>query len=330
MKTRKYITLAIILLIVAFVAGCSSDANKGPAKEKYPTKPVSVIVPNAAGGPTDIGARMLMPFVEKELGGNMPIINKAGGGGWLGWTDLLNAKPDGYNLAAINTPHVMSYLDPEIKRSTTNLDSFELLCNHVTDYGIVAIRPNDTRFKNIKELIEYARTNELTTTAGAKGSDDHVAMLKWNKAANTKFVPVFNTKGVAEFQAAFLGGHIDVYFGNIGDSLVHFKNGEMKIIAVMAPERSKFLPDIPTTKELGFEVYSWSSRGFVAPKGMDKELKDKIVAAFEKAINNPEHIKKMAEIGLAVNFKKGDDYKNFLLQEEQGIKGVMDMLGWKK
>lgn len=299
-----------------------------PAAADYPERPVSVIIAYGAGGNTDVGARILFPKVEQALGATLNIINRPGGGGWVGWTQMLNAKSDGYTLGYINTPNLTTgYLDPHYKRKAT-LDDFDLIANHVTDYGVISINKDETRFTNIQELVEYAKSNTLTaSTTGANG-DDHIAMLKMNQKFATQFVPV-HTTGTAEQRAALQGGHVDVSFSNVGDTNLAHKGGDLTIIAVMAPERSSFIPDVPTLSESGFpDVVSWSARGIAAPKGLSEEQLASLREAFIAGLNDPEHLAKMKEMGLQVDIRTGDDYRAMLLEEENGIRELSELLGW--
>jgi len=323
------LTVAILILGLIIVAGCGGSKETAK-KDDYPKDPISVIVGFAPGGGTDIGARALIPLVEKELGVPMPVINKAGGGGWVGWSEVLKGKADGYTITYINTPGLMAgYLNPTLNNDKS-LKDFDVIANHVIDYGVIAIRANETRFKDIKELIEYAKSHEVTGVSTGVANDEHILMLRLNKALGTKFVAV-HTKGAGEGKASFMGGHIDIYVGNVGDVFIEHKAGEFKAVAVAAPQRSKLLPDVPTLDEMGYKgIYSWASRGIAAKKGIPKERLEKLVAAFEKAINNPEHIKKMEEMGLEVKFMKGKEYEDFLKSDEQQVLSVFDLLGWDK
>lgn len=316
MKT-KILTVALALSISSIVIA-----------DSYPEKPISSIISFGAGGNTDVGARILFPKVEPSLGTSLTIINKPGGGGWVGWTNLLNSKNDGYTIGYINTPNLITgYLNPIYKRNK-NLDDFELIANHVTDYGVISINKDEERFNTIEGLIKYAKENVLTvTTTGANG-DDHIAMLKMNDKYGTQFVPV-HTTGTAQQRAALQGGHVDVSFSNVGDTNVAYKNGQLKILSIMAPNRSKFIPDVPTLAESGFPgVVSWSARGIAAPKGLSDEQLKILTTAFIKGMNNPEHLKKMDEMGLLVDIRTGDAYKEMLLAEEAGVTELKSILGW--
>jgi tripartite-type tricarboxylate transporter receptor subunit TctC len=326
--------LYIVLVLSLFLVGCASDqasSNGGKggsgSADGYPKKPITVIVAYEAGGGTDSGARIMLPYVEKALGVSVNIVNKPGGGGWIGWSELANAKPDGYTIGYINTPNFMTgYLDPKFNRKE-NLESFTPIANHVKDPGAIAIRADEDRFSNIEELIDYAKKNRLTATSTGVGSDDHYASLKLNDQLGTKFEPVQN-KGSAESVTSVLGGHVDVLFANVGELTSLHKEGKVKIIGVMNKERSPFLPEVPTLAENGFKVYSWSARGLAAPKGIDPGQLKILQEAFEKGINNKEQVEKMGKLGLQVEYLGGQDYTDLLKSDEEEVRKLGKLLGW--
>lgn len=326
---KRWISLFVLgLLAVSLFTGCAtgnstSEPTQSTEAEKveFPTKPINLIVAFGAGGGTDIGARLLVPYLEKELGTTVNVLNKPGAAGWVGWTELLNSDSDGYTIACINSPSMIpGYLDPQYKRDS-NLDSFDLIANQVMDIGAFAINPNETRFTDAKSLIEYAKNNEVTCAQDGVGSDDWIAMTRFNQLYNTKFTSVA-TKSTAESIANLMGGNVDVVFANIGELKVPNDNKEIKVVTVMNPERSDFLPEVPSTKELGFEIYSSSSRGYAAPAGLDPQVKEILITAFENAINNPEHIAKLKEMGLEAKFIKGDEYRSHLEADEKNVISV--------
>ncbi|GAB7055150.1 MULTISPECIES: tripartite tricarboxylate transporter substrate binding protein [Paenibacillus] len=339
----KKLVSFILAAALTMVAGCGAtnqgttnqgnQANPGSdgkqqAANGYPNKPITLIVAFEAGGGTDVGARILAPYVEKELGVPLVISNKPGAGGWVGWGELVKSPPDGYTIGYINTPNLITgYVNPSTARKE-NLDSFEPIANHVTDLGAIAIRSNETRFTDIKSLVEYAKANQLTVTSTGVGSDDHYAALRMNQRLGTKFNAV-HTKGFGENLSNLLGGHVDVMLANVGEVVKPHNEKQLKVIAVMAQERSSYLPDAPTLKESGFgDIVSWSARGIAAPKGVSPEIMEKLIAAFEKGINDMEQKKKMEDMGLQVDFKKGEEYKNMLKEEEAGVMELKKLLNW--
>jgi len=322
--------LRLIALVLAgtlcayFLTGCGSATTK----KEYPEKPLNVIISFAPGGGMDESARTLLPYVEKELG--MPIIIsfKTGESGWIGWKALLDGNTEGYTLAYINTPNTITgYLNPATKSDKT-LDDFELIANHVLDYGVIAVRPDDSRFVDLTDLIRYAQNNEVTATTTGFTGDDNIAQLKINQRYNTKFVGV-HFRGTYPGIDSVIRGHVDVVFANVGELYSFHRSGQLKVIAIMSKSRSELLPDVPTMEEIGYGgVYSYSTRGIAVKKGVDPSKVKRLADAFEAGINNPDHIQKMRELGLLVKYMKGPEYRQFLIAEEKNIREIAELLGW--
>ena len=296
-----------------------------PAQAQYPERNITLIVPYGAGGGTDITARMLARDLEAALGKPVTVENRAGGGGWVGWGALAQAKPDGYIIGYLNVPSMYAgYLDKQYKRTET-LDSFTPLMNHVLDYNVWAVKA-DSPFKSVKDVVEAAKKTPetLTVSAFGAGSDDHLAILSMEAENKIKMITVHH-KSTAEAKTAALGGHIHVLGANISEVAEEAKAGTIRILGVMSPERSRFLPNAPTFKEQGFNQ-NWSvSRGIAAPAGLPKDVEAKLVAALEKTLNSKEHQDKAASLSLEPRVIKGADYVKFLKDNEASTKTLM---GW--
>lgn len=328
---------SIVLILTLLLAACSSNTNtntasKSEGEEKkdgntFPNKPITLVVSFAAGGGTDLGARILAPYLEDELGVPVVVENKPGGGGWIGYADLIKAKPDGYTIGYLNTPGLITgYLNPTTNRDE-NLDNFEYLASHVLDAGVLAVRADDDRFNTIEDLVEYAKSNPVTATTNGVASGNHIASLQLNEQLGTKINPV-HFDGTAEAFTAVLGGHVDVFVAKVGEAVEPVNEGQIKVLGVMMKERVPQFPDVPTLTETVGEVVNYSSRGIGAPKGIDPETVKILQDALEKAINNEEHIAKMEELGLNVDLLIGEDYKNMLLEEEKTVSSIKSVLGW--
>lgn len=329
MKHARFVaTIAGFSALGLTLAACGTSNPE--SADAFPSEPIKVIVGFAAGGGTDLGARQLMPLVEKELGNNadIQVVNEPGAGGWVGWGNALSEDPDGYTLTYLNTPNLQSgYINPELGRDNTP-DDFSYIANQVTDPGVISIRTDEDRFSDLESLIEYAKKHEVTTTSTGVGSDDHIAALQLNKELGTKF-KVVHTEGASEGMASFLGGHIDVLFNNVGESFRPNDQGDIKTVGVLAEDRSDFMPDVTTLEEAGFgPMYSSSSRGVGAPSGMPEEIQEKLAAAFKTAIESEEHKEQMDEQGLAINYLGPQDYKQLMMDEDEKIEGLRDLLGW--
>lgn len=295
------------------------------AQAQYPERGLTLIVPYGAGGGTDITARLLARDLEAVLGKPVTVENRAGGAGWIGWGALAGARPDGYTLGYLNVPSMYAgYLDPKVGRRET-LDSFTPLMNHVIDYNIWAVK-TDSPFKSVKDVIDAAKKtpDAVTVTAYGAGSDDHLAILGISAETGTKFV-VVHSRSTAEAKTQALGGHVQVLGANISEVAEEVRSGQLRLLGVMAPERSRFLPDAPTFREQGFNQVWSVSRGIAAPAGLPKDVEVKLTASLESVLSTREHQGKAEALSLQTQPIKGADYVKFLKENEGATKRLM---GW--
>jgi tripartite-type tricarboxylate transporter receptor subunit TctC len=313
-------TQACLVAAIALAASWSA-----PAAAQYPERNIVLIVPYGAGGGTDITARMLAKDLEAILGKPVTVENRAGGGGWIGWGGLAQAQPDGYTIGYLNVPSMYAgYLDKQYNRKET-LDSFTPLMNHVIDYNIWAVKP-DSPFKSVKDVIDAAKKapETISISAFGAGSDDHLAILGIEKENGIKLITVHH-KSTPDAKTGVLGGHLQVLSANISEVAEEAKAGTLRILGVMSPERSPFLPNAPTFKELGYNQVWSVSRGIAAPAGLPKNVQDTLTAALEKTLLSSEHQQKAKALSLEPRIIKGDDYRKFLKDNEVSTKTLM---GW--
>jgi len=291
----------------------------------YPIKPASLMVGFPAGGSTDVGARIVASIAEKDLGQPIIVLNKAGAGGQIGWTELAKQKPDGYYIGFINLPGMNAIiLDPE-RKTTFGIDSFTPIINQVLDPGVIYVKP-DGPYKSIKDVIEDARKRPGEVRAGTTGilSDGHLAILMLEEAAKIK-LRIVHFDGDAPQLLSLLGGQIDVCFLNVGGINPRVKTGHVKPVLVMDREKSKFYPDVPSSVEAGYpSVISSSTRGIVSPKGLPEPIVKKLQAVFKKAMENPAHLEKMDKAGLAVKVMVGDEYARYIVSLHERMKKLME------
>ena len=214
-----------------------------------------VIVPYAAGGGSDISARLLARDLEPILGKPVTVENRAGGGGWIGWGSLAQSKPDGYTIGYINVPNIFAgYLDKQSGGTRKeNLESFTPLINHVTDYNMWSVKP-DSKFKTVKDVIDEAkkRPGTITLNGGGHGTDDHVAVLGIGANNGTSFQMV-HFRGTPEGKTQVLGGNIEVYACNVSEGAEDVKAGVVRPLGVMSPTRSKFMPERADVPRAGLQ-----------------------------------------------------------------------------
>ncbi len=281
----------------------------GSAWAAYPEKPVTVIVPSEAGGGTDTMARLVAKFAEKYLGQPMIIVNKPGAGGQIGFEAIARAKKDGYTIGCIYTPHVAAHVSAG--RAQYTLDSFTPIANVVTDPGVLVVHPSSP-FKTLEALVAFAKENpgKLTASTSGPGGDDDFALRQMEKAAGVTINAV-PSKGSSDQKATIMGAHLDMAFMNASQVDSQIKSGELRCLGVMTAKRPSYLIEIPTMKELGYEVYSDSSRGFAAPAGMPEEAVSKIMEVFKSVLNDPDFIA-AAQGQLLLDILDADSYGQYL------------------
>lgn len=331
MKKKLMLLLLAVTMVVTFSTGCTKSAvqqevteqpkTEEPVKENdskeisYPTKPITLMLGFSAGGSSDVMVRILANTMEKYIGQPVVVVNKPGAGGWVAWEELAKStKPDGYTFSLVNSPNISLGAYDAVNPRTLTIDDYDLLANQVTDYSVIAIRKDETRYSDLASLVEYAKENTLISACSATGiiSDDATVTEYFNMTYGTKF-EIVQTGGAKESETMFISKDSDILAANIADILTPYKNGDYKVIAIFSPERVELLPDVPTAEELGFgDVYMFSARGYALPKGVDPAIREKLLDALNKSINDPAVKEKLIELGAQTDFMEGQEYYDFL------------------
>jgi len=274
------------------------------ALAEYPEKPVEVIVGYSAGGGTDVMARTVAQFLEKELNGSVVVKNMPGAGGQIGFTEVAKAAPDGYTLGTFNLPAALALTHD--RDADYDVNSYTYLANFVEDPNTITVAASSP-FQTLGELLDAAKVDPGAITLGLSslGGNDHFGANMIAAASGAEFTLV-PFKGASNARTAIMGGHVAGGTMTLGQT-TNFPD-ELRVLAVLAGERSPFRPDVPTAKELGFDVQMSSLRGIVAPAGMDEAMADQLRAALTAVNENPEFQAMMAEQGNPIAFMVGDDF----------------------
>jgi tripartite-type tricarboxylate transporter receptor subunit TctC len=299
--------------LIAASGAAALAAPAAPAlAQNFPRKTIQMIVSFPAGGSTDIGARIVAAAAEKEFGQSVVVVNKVGAGGQIGFTEGARARPDGYTLVFMNLPAVNTIvLDPE-RKAIFGVDAFVPVINQVLDPGLVWVKA-DSPFKTFADLIEAAKKAPGKISVCTTGilSDDHLAIMMVQEAAKVEF-RIVHFDGGTQQVAGVLGGHVDVAFDNVGGVFKRVQSGELRGLVVTDNERSKFLPNVPTTKDLGYPtVISSSTRGIGVQKGTPADIIKALETGLQKAMASPEHVKKLEESGLGLRPMVGAEYAKY-------------------
>ena len=297
MKTnrKQFTTLAI----AALAMGLGSAAW---AQGAYPTKTVTMVVPTAAGGTTDLSARMVAQALAPVLGQSVVVDNKGGGNGNIAASIVKRAEADGYTLLMqYSGYHVIS---PHLTKVAQWAQSdFQPIANVISAPQIIVVRA-DLPVKTLPELIAYAKANpgKLNYASSGNGSLQHVtgAMLEQQGAIKMVHVPY---KGTGPALQDLLGGQVDLTFGTAPPFMPHIQGGKLRVLAVTGKERLPSLPDVPTTAEAGYPgVNATSWFGLFAPASTPKAVIDKLAADTRAVVQSAAFKQKAQEQGATADY----------------------------
>jgi tripartite-type tricarboxylate transporter receptor subunit TctC len=269
-----------------------------PAAAQYPERPLRLIVPQAAGSATDNVARIVAPALAKELGQSVVVDNRPGGALTIGIDAVAKAAPDGYTLgqgpvgALAITRHMVAKLPYDIER---DLQPVALV---TTGYMLLAVSPKSD-FHSVKDLIEFAKKNpgKLSNASSSNGSPGHVSGELFKHMTGTDIVHI-PYKGGAPAIADLIAGNVQLMFESTNSIAPHVRAGRVRALAVTGERRSVSLPEVPTLIEAGvpgYEVNVWS--GIITTAGVPRAVLDKLNAAVNRAILQPDTRERLAQLG---------------------------------
>ncbi|MCE5282128.1 MAG: tripartite tricarboxylate transporter substrate binding protein [Deltaproteobacteria bacterium] len=283
----------------------------------FPAKAVTVIVPYSAGGSTDMCFRVLAETTSKHLGQQVVVENKPGGSGSVGpATMAASAKPDGYTLSqiplsALRMPHI-------IKTSYDPLKDFTYILN-VSGYMYGIVVRKDSPWKTLKELVDYVKANpgKVTYSTPGVGVLQHVVMEKIARKDGLKWIHV-PSKGGIDVIMAVMGGHVMVGAETTGWA-PQVDSGDLRLLCIWGEKRSKKWPDVPTLKELGYDIVAESPFGIAGPKGIDPKVVKILHDAFKKGMEDEAFIKALDKLYMQPVYLNTADYtaKVKVLYEEE-------------
>lgn len=302
-------TLKISLAAVAAVAAAAFAAPV----QAFPDKPISYIIPFGPGGESDISARLQQPFFKKMFGQDLVVSYKPGGGGAVGWAQLNSMKGDGYTIMGVNLPHiVIQPLQKDVGYKTDGLAIFSMF--HYTPDALVVT--NDSPFKTLKDVVEYAKKNpgKLTFSGSGKGTGNHLAYVSFDGMAGikTSYVPF---KGTGASVQALLGKQV---LASWGYTTVGAKHADkVRMLAVAMDTRHPQFPNVPTFKEQGFDMVGGAYRGIAVPSSTPKDVQAKLSDMFLQVNKDPEFRKKMLADGFALVDVGVKDMKAFMAKRKK-------------
>jgi tripartite-type tricarboxylate transporter receptor subunit TctC len=288
------VTLKGLLCLAALVLAAAPGEAQA---QSYPSRPITVVVPFPAGGPSDVVARIVTERMGTILGQTMVIENVGGAGGTIGSARVASAQPDGYTLLAGSMgSHVSApVLTPNVKYDSER--DFEPI-GFTAHAPAVVVARKDFPAKDLREFVDYLKKNgdNVKQAHGGIGASSHMACLLFATKAGVK-PRLVAYRGTGPAMNDLIGGHVDFFCEQAVSVAPQIKAGTIKAYGVSARDRLGILPDVPTAKEAGvdYEMSIWA--GIFAPKGTPKEVVDKLAAALDQALDDPGVQKRLADLG---------------------------------
>lgn len=304
-------------------AGALSLATSLPApllaNDKFPSRPITLIVPFPAGGTADTTFRVLATAAARHLGQPVMIDNRPGASATMGAVAMKSAEPDGYRIAVTHSAVLRAQLMHQA--SYDALQDFTPIIQ-VSAFNVGLVVRQDSPLKSWADFIAEARKRPEQVTYGTNGpaTAQNLAIVQIAELEKIKLIHV-PFKGDSEGTSALLGGHIEAHAGGtiLGDLV---DNGQARWLAVFADQRLKRWPAAPTLYDLGYDVTAASPNGLIGPKGMPPEVVRRLHDAFKLALFDPQHVEIQEKYGQAVQYNNGTDFqevirKNFELERDK-------------
>ncbi|MGN0909730.1 MAG: tripartite tricarboxylate transporter substrate binding protein, partial [Succinivibrio sp.] len=300
----KFAKAAALAAAVSFIAAGATAS----AAAKFPRKQIQIVVPYAPGGASDTVARIYGKELEKQLGKPVVVVNRTGASGAVGLESVKNSRPDGYTMSYMP---VESTMISALGLSDISSDDFTFVCRIMTIPAAITVS-KDAKWNTLDDFLKYAKENPGKVTVGNSGPGSiwNVAAASLEQAAGVKFnhVPF---DGAAPAIAALLGKNIDAVAVSPSEVKSNVDSGQFKVLAVLGDKRSSVVPDVKTSKELGYDVSAMGWGGFAVPKGTPADVVKILDEASAKVAQSQALKDLLAQRGFEYAYLDGKDMDAF-------------------
>ena len=314
------------LVRTALLTALAAVVLSGAAHAEWPNdRPIEIIVAFSPGGSTDVMARAMQPYLEKELGAKIVIVNKPGASGEIAYTALSQSKPDGYTFSFINTP---GYLSMQVQRKLRyDPQSIKAVARIVDDPSAFVVR-SDSPIKTLADLIAQAKAKPKTVSIGSSGvgTDDHLAIILLEQQAGISLTHV-PFPGAGETRTALLGNHITAGGLNVSE-FAGADDPNLRPIVQFADQRAAEAPNLPTAKEQGIEVVMSSERGLASRGDVPENIRTQFGAAVKRVIDDPEFRKQAKQLALPLAYLPGEEWQAQMPQRLATFRQMWEKSPW--
>lgn len=310
--------------IAALACTAIASLSQPTVASDYPQKPVRLIIPYNPGGSSDVIMRLTAMQLEKYLGTEIVVKNVPGAGGSIGWTEASNAKPDGYTITQLTNAMLVK---KAIGASEVGVEDFDPVAN----IGFVALTVSGKGDGPYGSLADYkaaaeASPGEIGLAMGV-GTPAQFVAAQVEKATGTD-LKLVNAGGGAQKKTAVLGGHVDALIEPVAGVAALHDSGELRILAVLSPERLEFLPDVPTAREQGVELVTRLFYGFGVPKGVPEDRKEILADAIRQLENDEEYQDGLKKIRFNWGFLPAGPFSELIASEVDETHTLASDLGF--
>ena len=333
-RNKSIFTLLIFVLLCVAVVGCGSFAASTSSlrpegvPEDYPNKEIVFINAFGPGSIYDAYVRILYQKVQEMEGWDHGVLvtYKEGASGRIGWSEVANAKPDGYTTGFVPT----ACLIPSIAEDVPfGLDKFSYILNTMSDPGAIGVA-KDSPYKTLKDIVAAAkeRPGEISFGVTSIIGQEGLTLKLIQKAADVKFkIIAFDAE--TEAMSAVVGKHLDAFCLNVGDTTAFVEEGQVKIIATGGEKRSVFMPDVLTYKESGYDVLQVNMRSISGPADMPEPIRQYLENCFMAAAEDPEVKEKVIQLKIPVDSLRGADLKAKFGEINTNLKTLWENDPWQ-
>ncbi|HWM45204.1 MAG TPA: tripartite tricarboxylate transporter substrate binding protein [Burkholderiales bacterium] len=312
--------------VFIFLLGCVAFSAFGQEPAFPQRGPLEITVLFPAGSSADVTARMLAAGMEKSLGQRVLVVNRPGAGGSIGYKHVASQKPDGYSLVwnsnSISTTYHSGQLNFDYR-------TFDAVARALSESVVVAVR-TDAPWRTLKDLVADAKAKPKTISIGHSGVGSHthisLAALMGSAGVEVTEVPF----AAAQVVPSVVGGHVNAVVQFPAALAAPMKQGQLRLLVSLTQNRDPAWPEVPTARELGFDVALDAWRGIAVPRGTPRQVITALETSIRNTVSSPEFVKAAENVGVRPAFMPADEFSSLIAKEDQELSRLMQQIGLKK